>query len=55
MPVSHLVGVLMLLALVPVAFFADMLVMGCLTTAVVLMVSFCEGRLLRDRRRKEGQ
>ncbi|VVO00396.1 hypothetical protein PS708_02605 [Pseudomonas fluorescens] len=54
-PVSHLVGVLMLLALVPVAFFADMLVMGCLTTAVVLMVSFCEGRLLRDRRRKEGQ
>lgn len=42
-PVSHLAGVLMLLALVPVAFFADMLVMGCLTTAVVLMVSFCEG------------
>ena len=54
-PVSHLAGVLMLLALVPVAFFADMLVMGCLTTAVVLMVSFCEGHLVRDRRRKEGR
>ncbi len=53
LPVSHLAGVLMLLALVPVAFKTDMLVMGWLTTAVVLVVSFWEGRLLRSRRSKQ--
>ena len=55
LPVSHLVGVLMLLALVPVAFVADLLVMGWLTTVVVLVVSFWEGRLLRGRRKNDGQ
>lgn len=52
LPVSHLAGVLMLLALVPTALVADMLVMGWLTTVVVLVVSFWEGRLLRGRRGK---
>ncbi|AVJ35224.1 hypothetical protein CLM74_06555 [Stenotrophomonas sp. MYb57] len=55
LPVSHLAGVLMLLALVPVAFAADLLVIGWLTTVVVLVVSFWEGRLLRARRRKVAQ
>ena len=53
-PASHLAGVLMLLTLVPVAFVADMLVMGWLTTMVVLVVSFWERRLLRSRRGKKG-
>ena len=53
-PASHLAGVLMLLALVPMAFVADMLVMGWLTTVVVLVVSFWEGRLLRKRRRENN-
>lgn len=47
MPVSHLVGALLLLALVPVGLRADMLIMGWLTTAVVLIVSFWETRRLR--------
>ena len=49
LPRSHLAGVLMLLALVPVALVANMLVMGGLTTVVVLVVSFCEAHLLRRR------
>ncbi|WP_313245375.1 low temperature requirement protein A [Stenotrophomonas rhizophila] len=52
-PASHLAGVLMLLALVPVAWVVDLLVMGWLTTLVVLVVSFWEGRLLRERRRND--
>ncbi len=52
-PASHLAGVLMLLALVPVALVVDLLVMGWLTTLVVLVVSFWEGRLLRERRRND--
>jgi len=52
LPASHLAGVLMLLALAPVAFVTDMLVMGWLTTVVVLLVSFWEGRLQRGRRSK---
>jgi low temperature requirement protein LtrA len=55
LPVSHLAGVLMLLALAPLALVADMLVMGWLTTAVVLVVSFWEGRLFRSRRSKKGE
>ena len=55
LPVSHLAGVLMLLALVPVALVTDLLVIGWLTTVVVLVVSFWEGRLLRQRRRKDGR
>jgi len=54
MPVSHLVGALLLLALVPVGLVADMLLMGWLTTAVVLIVSFWEARLLLGRRRIEA-
>jgi len=54
MPVSHLVGALLLLALVPVGLVADMLLMGWLTTAVVLIVSFWEARLLLGRRRSEA-
>lgn len=50
MPVSHLVGVLLLLALVPVGVRADMLIMGWLTTVVVLIVSFWEARLFQERR-----
>ena len=49
-PGSHLAGVLVLLALVPVALVSDMLVMGWLTTVVVLVVSFREAQLLRKRR-----
>ncbi|WP_313422405.1 low temperature requirement protein A [Stenotrophomonas rhizophila] len=52
-PASHLAGVLMLLALVPVAWVVDLLVMGWLTTLVVLVVSLWEGRLLRERRRND--
>lgn len=52
LPKSHLVGVLMLLALTPWAHAVDLLVMGWLTTAVVLVVSFWEARLLRSQLRK---
>lgn len=54
LPRSHLAGALILLALVPVAFAADMLVMGWLTTLVVLVVSFWEARLLRGLRNEGG-
>lgn len=49
LPVSHLAGVLMLLALTPLVWVTEMLVMGWLTTAVVLVVSFWEARVLRGR------
>lgn len=52
--VSHLAGVLMLLALLPVAFVADMLVMGWLTTGVVLVVCLWEARLLGGLRSKRA-
>lgn len=52
LPGSHLAGVLMLLALAPVAFVTNMLIMGWLTTVVVLVVSFCEARLFQGHRRK---
>lgn len=45
LPRSHLVGVLMLAVLFPVAAWVDLLIMGWLITAVVLLVSFWEARL----------
>ncbi|MGJ7609096.1 low temperature requirement protein A [Variovorax sp. LT1R20] len=53
-PASHLAGVLMLAALLPVALVGDMLVMGWLTTVVVLVVSFWEARLLHSRSKKSS-
>lgn len=50
LPRSHLAGVLLLVALVPVAMAVDLLVMSGLTTAVVLVVGFWEARLMRARR-----
>ena len=46
-PMSHIVGALALLALIPVGSYANLLVMGWLTTAVLLMVSFWELRIVR--------
>ncbi|MHC9084633.1 low temperature requirement protein A [Luteimonas sp. RIT-PG2_3] len=47
LPASHLAGVLMLLALVPVGLTADTLVLGWLTTGVVLVVSFWDTHRVR--------
>jgi low temperature requirement protein LtrA len=49
-PVSHIIGVIALAFLVPVAYAINMLVMGWMTTAVILVVGFGEGRMLRKRR-----
>lgn len=49
-PVSHIVGVVVLGMLVPVTYFVNMLAMGWLTTSVILAVGFWEGRVLRWRR-----
>lgn len=49
-PASHIAGVVLLAALVPLAVRVDLLAMGWLTTIVMLAVSFWEGRLLRKRR-----
>ncbi|MBN8944871.1 MAG: low temperature requirement protein A [Rhizobiales bacterium] len=49
-PTSHIAGVVALLLLIPVAQAADLLVMGWLTTAIMLAVSVREGRMLRKRR-----
>lgn len=46
-PVSHVVGVMVLAALVPLAGQVDLLAMGWLTTAVMLAAGFWEGRQLR--------
>lgn len=51
-PVSHVVGVVVLAALVPLAGRVDLLAMGWLTTAVMLAAGFWEGRL---RRRSSGR
>lgn len=51
-PQSHMVGVLMLLALIPVAFATNMLLIGWLTTVILLVVNFWEIYLLRGRQRK---
>uniref|UniRef100_UPI001C30E31A low temperature requirement protein A n=1 Tax=Stenotrophomonas sp. GbtcB23 TaxID=2824768 RepID=UPI001C30E31A len=49
-PASHVVGVVALVLLVPVAFSVDLLAMGWLTTAVMLAIGFWERRMLRKRR-----
>jgi len=49
-PASHIAGVAVLAALVPLAFQVDLLTIGWSTTIVMLAVSFREGRLLRKRR-----
>lgn len=49
-PASHMAGAAALLLLIPVAYYVDLLAMGWLTTIVMLVVSFWEGRMLRIRR-----
>lgn len=49
-PLSHVAGVVALAALFPVAFNVNLLVMGWLTTAVLLAVGIWEGLALRRRR-----
>lgn len=49
-PMSHIVGVLVLAILVPLAHSLNMLATSWLTTAVMLVVGFGEGRMLRRRR-----
>ncbi len=49
--ILHIAGAVMLLALVPIGLAGNMLLMGWLTTAVVLVVSVWETELLRRRRR----
>ena len=49
-PISHIVGAIILLALVPVGYSVNLLVMGWLTTAVLLFVSFWEMRSPRQLR-----
>lgn len=48
-PLSHIVGVLAFLALIPAGFFTDLLTMGWLTTIVMLVVGLWEGKRLRSR------
>jgi len=47
LPVSHIVGLAALAALIPVASSVDLLTMGWLTTFVMLATGFWEGRLVR--------
>ena len=49
-PMSHIVGAVALLALIPLGFFTNLLVMGWLTTAVLLAVSFREVKVRRQPR-----
>lgn len=49
-PMSHIAGAIALLALVPLGFFANLLVMGWLTTFVLLAVSFREVQVRRQPR-----
>lgn len=49
LPASHITGVVVLLALIPVARNTDLLTMGWLTTIVMLAAGFWEGRLVRRR------
>ena len=46
-PMSHIIGAVALLALIPLGFFTNLLVMGWLTTAVLLAVSFREVKVRR--------
>lgn len=54
-PASHILGVVVLLALVPLASQVDLLTIGWATTIVMLAVSFWEGRLLRKRRADQAE
>ncbi|MCZ7935263.1 low temperature requirement protein A [Agrobacterium leguminum] len=54
LPVSHIIGVVVLLALIAVAQNTDLLTMGWLTTIIMLAAGFWEGRLVR-RRRETGK
>lgn len=47
LPVSHIVGLAVLIALIPVAPHVDLLTMGWLTTVVMLVTGFWETRLVR--------
>ena len=49
-PMSHIIGAVALLALIPLGFFTNLLVMGWLTTAVLLAVSFREVKVRRQPR-----
>ncbi|RVD79872.1 hypothetical protein [Pseudomonas koreensis] len=51
---SHLAGIVLLLALAPIAFLTDLLMVGTLTTAVLLIVSFVEWRVVRRFRAKQA-
>ncbi|MGA8138238.1 MULTISPECIES: low temperature requirement protein A [Pseudomonas] len=53
-PKSHLAGLLLLLALVPVAYTTDLLMMSWLTTAVMLVVCVIEGRVVRRYRARHA-
>jgi len=49
LPVAHLVGIVALLALISLAPIFDLPTMGWLTTIIMLLIGFWEGRLLRKR------
>ncbi|SCW99541.1 MULTISPECIES: low temperature requirement protein A [unclassified Pseudomonas] len=51
---SHLAGIVLLLALAPIAFLTDLLMVGTLTTVVLLIVSFVEWRVVRRLRAKQA-
>lgn len=51
-PKSHVVGILLLVALVPIAYATNLLVMGWLTTVILLAVGYVEGRVYRKYRAK---
>lgn len=48
-PMSQIIGVIVLAALVPVALVTDLLTIGWLTTAVMLAVSVWHSKILRRR------
>ncbi|WP_454683476.1 low temperature requirement protein A [Ancylobacter moscoviensis] len=48
-PVSHIVGAVVLAAFIPLAYTVDLLTMGWLTTLVMMVVGLWEGRLRRRR------
>ncbi|WP_191487230.1 low temperature requirement protein A [Pseudomonas sp. FEN] len=51
---SHLAGTVLLLALVPLAYATDLLMVGTLTTLVLLIVCFVEWRVVRRFRAKQA-
>jgi len=53
-PKSHVAGILVLLALIPVAFTTDLLMMGVLTTLVLLGVGLIEARVTRHLRARQA-